>query len=326
MLYDPFVPPSLIYPKTEVSELLRQRLRPDAPQSLYRISGVDTPGSNPWKGDCFPPATALPYALPDVRGKDGMYPERTRKFMSRIQSEFYSGISFEASVHFIGCDSKLLDLVGMRYVVTTRNLKGPQFQCLREPLHVYFYPPGMCYAASHADVHHPLLPCVLSDVGVYENRAAMPRVFLVHRARVVRDQPSMDKALFHDRQWFNPATEVLLEEEPYGFPLKAKPQPGSRWGIVEYSPTRVVVNVDLTWPGFLVLTDTCYPGWQVSVDGVRTPLLTADYLLRCVPLREGSHRVEFSYRPWSFTLGALLSLLTLVSLPLILFSLRRQAS
>jgi hypothetical protein len=327
MQYNPFVPSSLIYPKTDVSELLKQRLSQDPSQSLPRICGVDTPWSNPWKGDCFPPATALPYGLPDVRGKDGMYPERTRKFMARIQPELFSGIPFEASVHFIHCQSKLLDLVGMRYVVTPHDLKGPQFQFIRRPLYIYFYPLGMCYAAIQAEIRHPLLLSALVNAGVYENRAALPRAFVVHKARVITDLPSMDRLLHHDRRWFNPALEVLLEEEPYGFPLET-PGKGPDFGpaIVEHSPTRVVVEVDLKSPGFLVLADTCYPGWQVTVDGVRTRLLAADLLLRCVPLNEGRHRVEFSYNPWSFTLGALLSLLTLVSVPLLVFALRRQAS
>jgi len=73
-------------------------------------------------------------------------------------------------------------------------------------------------------------------------------------------------------------------------------------------------------PGYLVLTDTFYPGWRAYVDGVETPIYQANYLFRAVPLNAGDHEVRFVYRPKSFAVGAALSLtflLTVVSAGLI---------
>jgi uncharacterized membrane protein YfhO len=116
----------------------------------------------------------------------------------------------------------------------------------------------------------------------------------------------------------------LLEEEPYGFPLETVAKPGSTARVVEYSPTKVVVDADMKFAGFLILTDAYAPGWEVTVDGVPSRLLAGDLLFRCVPLREGSHRVEFRYRPMSFMIGAFLTVVTLLAVPGVLLGFRWQ--
>lgn len=67
-------------------------------------------------------------------------------------------------------------------------------------------------------------------------------------------------------------------------------------------------------PGFLVLADTYYPGWQVFVDGVENRVYQADSVLRAVPLGMGPHRVEFVYDPASFKAGLLITTVVLLSL------------
>jgi len=70
--------------------------------------------------------------------------------------------------------------------------------------------------------------------------------------------------------------------------------------------------------GILVLADLSYPGWTASVDGHPAPILAADGYLRAVALSPGAHRVEFRYRPVSFSAGAALSLLALAALAVLL--------
>lgn len=41
------------------------------------------------------------------------------------------------------------------------------------------------------------------------------------------------------------------------------------------------------------------PGWEVSVDDVRQPLLRANLLFRGVEVPAGKHRVTFAFRPLS---------------------------
>jgi uncharacterized membrane protein YfhO len=90
--------------------------------------------------------------------------------------------------------------------------------------------------------------------------------------------------------------------------------------IEEYGAQRVAVRCELEAPGYLVLSDTHYPGWVARVDGVEQEVLKANYLFRAVRLSAGAHRVELAYEPASFTIGAALSGATavlLLALPVI---------
>ena len=90
--------------------------------------------------------------------------------------------------------------------------------------------------------------------------------------------------------------------------------------ITASEPREVQIKARVPAPGYLVLTDTFYPGWRAYVDGVETPIYQANYLFRAVPLNAGDHEVRFVYRPKSFAVGAALSLtflLTVVSAGLI---------
>ncbi|MCG8466945.1 MAG: YfhO family protein [Gemmatimonadetes bacterium] len=77
--------------------------------------------------------------------------------------------------------------------------------------------------------------------------------------------------------------------------------------IVESSGTRVRVRLDASVEGFLVLTDSHYPGWTAHVDGARRDIELANYFFRAVPVAPGDREVVFTYRSSAFTLGARLS-------------------
>ena len=64
----------------------------------------------------------------------------------------------------------------------------------------------------------------------------------------------------------------------------------------------------------MVLADTAYPGWQVTIDGRPAQWETADYVLRAVKLPANSHTVEWSYQPASFKVGLFISLAALAGL------------
>ena len=74
-----------------------------------------------------------------------------------------------------------------------------------------------------------------------------------------------------------------------------------------YEPTRVVIEVESSGPGWLVLSDTHYAGWEATVDGRSTPIYQANGCVRAVPIEAGQHRVVFRFRPRAFYQGALIS-------------------
>ncbi len=80
------------------------------------------------------------------------------------------------------------------------------------------------------------------------------------------------------------------------------------------NPNRVLIQTEAEHPGWVLLADVWYPGWEARVDGAPAPVLRADYLFRAVEVPAGAHTVEFRYRPLSFWAGAAISLLTSLGL------------
>jgi hypothetical protein len=79
-------------------------------------------------------------------------------------------------------------------------------------------------------------------------------------------------------------------------------------------PLRVTIEVKAPQGGWVVLSDTWFPGWTVRVDGAPASGYAADGIFRAVWTPPGEHRVVWSYEPLSARLGALASGVGLVLL------------
>jgi uncharacterized membrane protein YfhO len=147
------------------------------------------------------------------------------------------------------------------------------------------------------------------------------RAHLVDDVIWVEDTEESYEIVFSNR--FDPFTTVVLEYEG------DKVQRG--WGsdgqiTLLDQPNPNIVQVVISTPSdtILVLSDLWYPGWKGYLDGVETEVYRANYLLRAVVVPPGSHTVEFKYRPLSFTIGAVLSAIMLLSMGFVLWKIRRS--
>jgi uncharacterized membrane protein YfhO len=64
-----------------------------------------------------------------------------------------------------------------------------------------------------------------------------------------------------------------------------------------YEPTRLELVVQVSRPGWLLVTDRWAPGWRARVNDVPTEVRPADFLYRAVPLPAGESRVRMTYEP-----------------------------
>jgi len=145
-------------------------------------------------------------------------------------------------------------------------------------------------------------------VALFENCDVMPRAFIVHQAAIVDD----DLALAQMRRLdFRPDQIVLLSEEQ---PLtQASDSPAlDQVSITDYQSERAVIRSKTDQPGYLILADSFYPGWEVRIDGHPAPIYRADYAFRAVALQAGEHTIVFEFHPFSITVGAIVSGLSLV--------------
>ena len=162
------------------------------------------------------------------------------------------------------------------------------------------------------------------EVKIYRNSDALPRAFVVRQAEVIPDKDVILARL--TQPGFDPRKAVILEERVSvnsALTTLGDSAPSSPVVFDRYEPNYIRLQASLSQPGWLVLADTYYPGWKVRVDGQTSRILPADYIFRAVSLEPGSHVVEFIYRPVSFLLGVIISILTMALL--LVFALVRRA-
>jgi hypothetical protein len=207
--------------------------------------------------------------------------------------------------------------IAVRYLATTGRLHLRGLTLIDERIGA-FYPLTVSTSGRFRLAHS-------GDVKVYENLDVLPRAFVVHRAQVAADDKAI-LALLQDPA-FDPGTSVVLAAETSPLELGPDYQPpgDDRISIALYEPERVVVEADLAREGYLVLSDTHYPGWRVEVDGQEERIHRANLLFRAVYLPAGHHKVEFRFRPLSLGIGATISGLAAVLTVLGLIALSKRA-
>jgi len=174
----------------------------------------------------------------------------------------------EEKVKRLAENRKLVDLMGVRYLMSTHDLSGQD---------------GLDVIETDGEVK------------LHRNDAAMERAFVVGCVDAALDQEAaLARMLESD---FDPRTVAVVEGAEALRCQSGDEAPGEV-SVATYAPDEVRVAATMDAPGLLVLADTHYPGWTVAVDGRPVELLKADVTFRGVMLEAGAHEVVFSYQPW----------------------------
>ncbi|HEY8744144.1 MAG TPA: YfhO family protein [Chloroflexota bacterium] len=121
---------------------------------------------------------------------------------------------------------------------------------------------------------------------------------------------------------FDPGQEVVLDQPP---DLTIPPLPQHAQQVTEevQSAQAVTITAQVDQAAILIRSSAYYPGWVVTVDGRRAPLLRADHALQAVAIPAGRHVVSFTFDPWSVKIGAGVTMLTVLGSMLGLWKLGR---
>ena len=148
------------------------------------------------------------------------------------------------------------------------------------------------------------------DSTLVPNNDSLPRTYIVYQSKVFTRDQVLSELISPS---FNPRTEVVLEEQPKEQIKKTNTLGGhDRAKIISYRSQKIEIETTANSDGFLVLTDTYYPGWKAYLDGKTVKIYQANYLFRAIFLPYGKHNVTFIYKPLNFYFGLIITILTLI--------------
>ncbi len=204
--------------------------------------------------------------------------------------------------------AKLIVGIKVRPVVAESRLtvENVEMSTVSDQLLPGSYPLTLTNSSERLD----LTPAFMSDtVAVWENKNRLPRALVVHQADVVGDKTAFERM---NQGPFSPQRVVLLSE---GESLTVTANLDPSWTsaqVTQYGPEQVDITAETPTAGYLLLTDSWYPGWIATVDGQPAPIYRADLIFRAVPIGPGRHAIQFVYRPISLIVGAGISIAGLI--------------
>lgn len=153
------------------------------------------------------------------------------------------------------------------------------------------------------------------NIFLYSNKDALAESFIVHRA--YHTNTGADSLERIKSPAFDPAKEVVLETtkaQAVLKPAEASNTNRDSTSLIRHSATRVIIETNSSSPGWLVLTDIFYPGWEARIDSKPVEILRANFAFRAIELPAGNHIVEFEYRPITVFIGFAIAFLCIAVL------------
>ncbi len=157
------------------------------------------------------------------------------------------------------------------------------------------------------------------DIMIYENIALPDSLPVVFNVRLTNEEECTGLLRTTDMY-----SEALVTQFIDDLPSNALDQElNGKAVITSYSNDNLQIQAELNRTGLIVLSDTWFPDWETTVDGVKQDVLRVNCNMRGVIVQEGVHTIEMSYKPNSVKKGGLVSLFTLFGLFVLLMKLRK---
>jgi hypothetical protein len=286
--------------KPESVEFLQQENQ----NELYRILSVTQYADSPyqllgWKKDpeplikireAIPPDANLVFHLPTLSDRswfEGGYNFKRRNHLERwLLNEATDQIAI----------GKVLGLFNVKYILSFAPVGGFEMELKKEiDLGEFF----------------------MEKIRIFENKQSMERIYYVPEAEVVESETALFSKI--QAEAFYPSRTVLLEKPPQNSSYKLTTtiddfNQRNPIKIEKYGSQEIILKTDFQDPGFLVISDTYYPGWKATVDDQPQEILPANYLARALEMTPGEHTVRMFYDPLSFKIGVTIFGLTWSSL------------
>ena len=251
--FTPFTKSEYLFPQTKILSFLEKE------SGNYRIMSTDS--------RILSPNFSSAYEIQSVDGYDPLYLRQYAELIAaseRGEPNIAPPFGFNRIITPQNYSSKIIDLLGVKYILSLTDLKSDKLIKILEE----------------------------GETKLYENREVLPRVFFVQSVENVIDKKEVIKKMF-DRNISLRDTAVI--ESSAGVDINS-PQGCIKCEalISYYSANKIVVKTDNQQnEGFMVLTDSFYPTWNVKIDETVSKIYVTDFNFRGVVVPAGKHEVVF---------------------------------
>ncbi len=291
--FNTFADKKFVYPITPVMQYLKNNL------GYYRFDREHA--------EIIPPNTWIPYKIMSPSGYDPLHSLEYSHFYNVYnQQSPDSGSSRYSELY--AYNSPILDLAGVKYITAVRRDSKGELSSKE-----YSYPQTL---------KDPKFKRAFEDksVIILENSSVMPRVNLFENYDVEINQLDASNKLYRGYDF---RKRIIIDDNLISS-RTLKTLPTDQAEIIDYSSNKVNIISKTNYDSILMLTDAYYPGWEATIDGNKTKLFKADGVYRAILLPGGSHKITFSYNPFSFKISLILSISSIVTLLIIFFQSRRK--
>lgn len=278
-------------------------------QEIFRIYSVDWPKiwqtvnrlSDGWQNnlalfisarEIIPPNLNVFWGLASAQDRasleGGMLMKEYQQLTERLRNESWQVQEKDNSTKVFDQSLKIFGLQNVKYFLAFKNLENNNLSLVKT-IKTDFLPP----------------------LKIYQNQYFLPAAFGVFSVKEVASKEEMLPLLFD--QNFNPAKEIVLLKGSKRLALSST-TPKATTKIIEQNPGRWLIQADFSDNGYLFLSQVFVPGWQVKIDGQKKDLLLADAAFMTVVVPAGQHQVEFLFKPVYFSVGEVITFITLLAL------------
>lgn len=254
--FTPFTDQAYLFPNTQVIRFLQNQ------KGQFRIMTTDS--------RMLPPNFSSVYKIQSIDGYDPLYLRRYGELIAaseRKEPDIQPPFGFNRIITPHNYDSRIVDLLNVRYVLSLSELSSPKLTKVFEE----------------------------GETRVYENKNVLPRAFFVSSVRREGTRKKTIEALF-DKNVDLRSVAVIETDTPE---MIDKTYTKGRAVITKYSDNEVIIKTENEKEGFLVLTDSFYPIWKATLldnshQQLPLDIIRTDYNFRGVVIPAGNHTVVFS--------------------------------
>ncbi len=208
----------------------------------------------------MPPDISVMYGLQSIDGYDPLYLKNYGQLIARNigYKKYQTKLPFNRIFTAEPITPSLRNFLGVKYILSlNKTLNSPGLQKV--------YNDGYTY--------------------VYQNKNVFPRAFMVSK---VINTKTENEDLSTTLQ-VNLLNNAVINDSKFKQQniLKGKVK------IETYTANKIILITKNAHPGFVVLTDSYYPTWQVYIDGKQAKIYRTDYNYRGVLVPAGTHTLEY---------------------------------